>query len=77
MYISLAQHPPPGVANFCLHQTAQTHRQEFGNITSDFLLRDFYVDDGVKSVHRASFTVNQGLASNVRKTQLTPTLVRK
>lgn len=53
MYISLAQHPPPGVANFCLHQTAETHRQEFGNITSDFLLRDFYVDDGVKSVPTA------------------------
>ena len=40
----------PGAAKFCLHQTAQTHRQEFGNITSDFLLRDFYVDEGVKSV---------------------------
>ena len=31
----------------------------------------------VRSYSRASFTVNQGLASNVRKTQLTPTLVRK
>ena len=40
----------PGVANFCLHQTAETHRQEFGDNASDFLLRDFYVDDGLKSV---------------------------
>lgn len=43
----------PGVANFCLHQTAETHRQDFANITSDFLLRDLYVDDGLKSVPTA------------------------
>ena len=47
----------PGVANFCLHQTAQAHRQEFGDEASDFLLRDFYVDDGLKSVS----TVEQAL----------------
>ena len=47
----------PGVANFCLHQTAETHRQEFGDNASDFLLRDFYVDDGLKSVS----TVEQAL----------------
>lgn len=40
----------PGLANFCLHQTAEAHRHEFGDNTSDFLLRDFYVDDGLKSV---------------------------
>ena len=43
----------PGVANFCLHQTAETHRKEFGDIASGFLLRDFYVDDGLKSVPTA------------------------
>ena len=43
----------PGVANFCLHQTAETHRKEFGDIASDFLLRDFYVDDGLKSIPTA------------------------
>ncbi|KAK2567910.1 hypothetical protein P5673_007801 [Acropora cervicornis] len=43
----------PEVANFCLHQTAETHRQDFGNIRSDFLLRDFFVDDGLKSVPKA------------------------
>ncbi|XP_068716912.1 uncharacterized protein [Montipora capricornis] len=48
----------PGVANFCLHQTAETHRQQFGNITSDFLLRHFYVDDGLKSVAAAEQTLH-------------------
>ena len=47
----------PGVANFCLHQTAETHRKEFGDIASDFLLRDFYVDDGFKSVPTAQQTL--------------------
>ena len=47
----------PGVASFCLHRTAETHRQEFGDQTSDFLRRDFYVDDGLKSVS----TVKQAL----------------
>ena len=28
----------PGVANFCLHQTAETHRKEFCDVASDFLL---------------------------------------
>lgn len=42
-----------GVANFCLHQTAETHRKELGDIASGFLLRDFYVDDGLKSVPTA------------------------
>lgn len=40
----------PGVANFCLHQTAETHRQAYGNNPANFLRRDFYVDDGLKSV---------------------------
>ena len=40
----------PGVANFYLHQTEESHRHEFGDNASDFPLRDFYVDDGLKSV---------------------------
>ena len=40
----------PGAANFCLNQTAETHTEEFRGDASDFLLRDFYVDDGLKSV---------------------------
>ncbi|KAK3730399.1 hypothetical protein QZH41_011858 [Actinostola sp. cb2023] len=47
----------PGVANFCLHQTAETNRAEYGDEAADFLRRDFYVDDGLKSVP----TVNQAL----------------
>ena len=40
----------PGVANFCLHQTAETSRSEYGDEAADFLSNDFYVDDGLKSV---------------------------
>ena len=47
----------PGMSNFFLHQAVETHRQEFGNIASDFLRRDFYKDDGLKSVP----TVEQAL----------------
>lgn len=43
----------PGVANFCLHQTAEIHKLEFRNITSNFLLRNFCIDDGLKSVPTA------------------------
>ena len=47
----------PGVTAFCLHQTAETLREEFGRrfrpspILSD--LRDFYMDDGLRSVPTA------------------------
>lgn len=40
----------PGVANYCLQETARVGRQEFGDEAADFLLHDFYVDDGLKSV---------------------------
>ena len=40
----------PGVANFCLQETARSGRQEFGDDAANFLLHDFYVDDGLKSV---------------------------
>lgn len=43
----------PGVANVCLHQTAEIHKLEFRNITSNFLLRNFCIDDGLKSVPTA------------------------
>ena len=44
----------PRVANFCLHQTAETQKQEFRDNVSDFLLRDFYVQYCAK-VMRANF----------------------
>ncbi|XP_031549049.1 uncharacterized protein LOC116286634 [Actinia tenebrosa] len=40
----------PGVANFCLHQTADTNRSKYGDEAANFLLKDFYVDDGLTSV---------------------------
>ncbi|XP_030844157.1 uncharacterized protein LOC100890944 [Strongylocentrotus purpuratus] len=40
----------PGCSNFCLKQTATDHADEFGNDVKDFIHRDFYVDDGLKSV---------------------------
>ena len=47
----------PGVANFCLHQTAESNRATYGNPAADFLRKDFYVDDGLKSLP----TVSQAL----------------
>ena len=68
----------PGVANLCLHQTAETHRQDFGNITSDFCLRDFYVGDGLKFVSKAEQALQlikdtQAMCAR----EFTPTQVRK
>ncbi len=40
----------PSCANFALKTTAETFRNVNGNETSDFVQRDFYVDDGLKSV---------------------------
>lgn len=40
----------PGIANFCLHHTAETHREEYGNDAANFLQKDFYVDDGLISL---------------------------
>lgn len=54
----------PGVANFCLHRRAETRREEFGDQASDFLRRDFYVNDGLKSAP----TVEQAL-SLIKDTQ--------
>ena len=47
----------PGVANFCLHQTAESNRATFGHDAADFLRRDFYVDDGLKSLPTVSQTI--------------------
>lgn len=40
----------PAVANYCLHETAEVGRAQFGDKAADFLCRDFYVDDGLTSV---------------------------
>ena len=40
----------PGCANFGLKRAAAEGRAEFGDAAAQFIKRDFYVDDGVKSV---------------------------
>ena len=40
----------PGCANFDLKQVATDNEGEFGCAVADFLRRDFYVDDGLKSL---------------------------
>ena len=38
------------VANFCLHETGEAGRREFGDEATGFLRQKCYVDDGLKSV---------------------------
>ncbi len=40
----------PACANFALKRTAQDNEEELGSDPANFLRRDFYVDDGLKSV---------------------------
>lgn len=40
----------PGCANFALKRTANDNEAEFGAATATFVRRNFYVDDGVRSV---------------------------
>ena len=40
----------PGCANFGLKQVASDNEANFGSSVADFLRRDFYVDDGLKSL---------------------------
>ena len=40
----------PGCAMFALRRTAQDHEEECGKEAADFVKRNFYVDDGLKSV---------------------------
>ena len=44
----------PGCCNFALKKTADDHEQEFGFESAEFLRKDFYVDDGLKSVPSTS-----------------------
>ena len=39
----------PGCANFDLKRTAEDHESELGADAANFLRREFYVDDGLKS----------------------------
>ena len=40
----------PGCANFALKSTANDFEEEFGASATDFVRKDFYIDDGLKSV---------------------------
>ena len=44
----------PGCCNFALKKTADDNEQEFGFEPAEFLRKDFYVDDGLKSVPSTS-----------------------
>lgn len=54
----------PGVANFGLRATAEAGREQFGQAAADFLQRDFYVDDGLKS-----FVTPQNAIDVIRNTK--------
>jgi len=54
----------PGVANFGLRATAEASREQFGQAAADFLQRDFYVDDGLKS-----FVTPESAISIIRNTK--------
>ena len=43
----------PGCANYALKQVATDNEVEFGSTVADLIRRDFYVDDGLKSVPTA------------------------
>ena len=46
----------PGCANFGFKQAAHDGEEEFGTEAADFLRRNFYVDDGLKSLSTVSAT---------------------
>ena len=48
----------PGCSNFALKVTANDNEQELGSAAADVLRRDFYVDDGLKSVESADEAVD-------------------
>ncbi|XP_028407542.1 uncharacterized protein LOC114530160 [Dendronephthya gigantea] len=48
----------PGCSNYALKRTADDNEQEIGKDAAEFLRRNFYVDDGLKSVASVSEAVN-------------------
>ena len=43
---------------FCLQKSCDDGEREFGSEAADFMRRDFYVDDGLKSVKRVHTTID-------------------
>ena len=54
----------PSCANFALKQIANDFEGEYGEQAANFMRKDFYVDDGLKSVHTAASAVE--LVKNVK-----------
>ena len=54
----------PGCANFGFKQIAEDYQDEFGQEAAEFIRRDFYVDDGLKSVSNVDEAI--GLIDNTK-----------
>ncbi|XP_050390455.1 uncharacterized protein LOC126809746 [Patella vulgata] len=48
----------PGCSNFALKQAAKDHEKDFGTVVSNFIQKDFYVDDGLTSVSSVSEAID-------------------
>lgn len=48
----------PGCANYDFKKAADDGEKEFGTSAADFMQRDFYVDDGLKSVKDVNTTID-------------------
>ena len=48
----------PGCANYALKSTANDNEEELGSMSANFVRRNFYVDDGLKSVASSEEAVN-------------------
>ena len=48
----------PGCANFAFKRAADDGEKEFGSEAADFMRKDFYVDDGLKSVKCVDTAIN-------------------
>ena len=54
----------PGCANFGLRRIAEDNENRYGTEVANFIKKDFYVDDGLKSVATVSEAVS--LIHNVK-----------
>ncbi|XP_060757456.1 uncharacterized protein LOC132868527 [Neoarius graeffei] len=50
--------PSPAVAIYCLRRAAQEGQSEYGDDAQQFVSRDFYVDDGLKSLPTADEVIS-------------------
>ncbi|XP_071138485.1 uncharacterized protein [Mytilus edulis] len=50
--------PSPAVATFRLRRTAEISETEFGKDVKDYVVRNFYVDDGLNSLPNSSQAID-------------------